>query len=97
MHMDIFNEDAFSLVNMTAAIEKMPTVPTFLGSLGIFGDGEGQGPSVSPNRHRHAPFVGVLDGVADEVGEHAPEGAPASSAPTSIVRSSISRIRIGLR
>jgi Phage major capsid protein E len=35
-HMDIFNDDAFSLVSMTAAVEKMPTVPTFLGSLGIF-------------------------------------------------------------
>lgn len=40
-HMDIFNDDAFSLVSMTQAIEKMPTVPTFLGNLGIFGDGEG--------------------------------------------------------
>jgi Phage major capsid protein E len=35
-HMDIFNNDAFSLVSMTAAVEKMPTVPSFLGSLGIF-------------------------------------------------------------
>jgi hypothetical protein len=34
--MDIFNNDAFSLVSMTAAVEKMPTVPSFLGSLGIF-------------------------------------------------------------
>lgn len=41
MHMDIFNDDAFSLQSMTAAVEKMPTVPTFLGSLGIFGQGEG--------------------------------------------------------
>lgn len=41
MHMDIFNDDAFSLVSMTAAIEKMPNVPTFLGNLGIFGEGEG--------------------------------------------------------
>lgn len=39
-HMDIFNNDAFSLVHMTQAIEKMPTVPTFLGNLGIF-DEEG--------------------------------------------------------
>lgn len=39
--MDIFNNDAFSLFSMTAAIEKMPTVPTFLGRLGIFGEGEG--------------------------------------------------------
>lgn len=37
-HMDIFNDDAFGLVNMTAAIERMPSVPTFLGSLNIFGE-----------------------------------------------------------
>ncbi len=41
MHMNIFDDDAFSLQSMTAAVEKMPTVPTFLGSLGIFGAGEG--------------------------------------------------------
>lgn len=35
-HMDIFNNDAFSLVSMTAGVEKMPTVPTFLGNLGLF-------------------------------------------------------------
>lgn len=34
--MDIFNSDAFSLINMTAAVEKIPTVPGFLGSLGLF-------------------------------------------------------------
>lgn len=39
-HMDIFNDDAFSLVSMTQAIEKLPTVPTYLGNLGIF-DEEG--------------------------------------------------------
>lgn len=39
--MDIFNNDAFSLFTMTEAIEKMPTVPTFLGRMGIFDDGEG--------------------------------------------------------
>ena len=41
MHMDIFNDDAFGLVTMTEKVEKMPTVPTFLGNLGIFGEGEG--------------------------------------------------------
>lgn len=41
MHMDIFNDDAFSLVTMTEKVEKLPTVPTFLGNLGIFGEGEG--------------------------------------------------------
>lgn len=39
-HMDIFNNDAFSLVQMTQAIQKLPTVPSFLGGLGIF-DEEG--------------------------------------------------------
>jgi hypothetical protein len=41
MHMDIFNSDAFSLASMTAAIQKLPSVPTYLGQLGIFGEGEG--------------------------------------------------------
>lgn len=41
MHMDIFNDDAFGLVTMTEKVEKLPTVPTFLGSLGLFGEGEG--------------------------------------------------------
>lgn len=41
--MDIFNNDAFSLFNMTAAVEKMPFVPTFLGNLGLFGDDDGEG------------------------------------------------------
>lgn len=39
--MDIFNNDAFSLINMTQAIQKMPSVPSFLDRLGIFGQGEG--------------------------------------------------------
>lgn len=40
MHIDIFNNDAFGLRSMTAAVEKIPTVPGFLGTLGIFGAGE---------------------------------------------------------
>lgn len=39
-HMDIFNSNAFGLVQMTQAIEKVPFVPSYLGSLGLFG-GEG--------------------------------------------------------
>lgn len=39
-HMDIFNNAAFDLVNMTGGIQKLPTVPSFLGGLGIF-DEEG--------------------------------------------------------
>lgn len=45
-HMDIFNSDAFSLVSMTQGVEKMPTVPTFLGNLGIF-DSEGIDTSIA--------------------------------------------------
>lgn len=41
--MDIFNDDAFSLFTMTDAIEKAPTVPTFLGGLGLFGPDDGEG------------------------------------------------------
>lgn len=40
MHIDIFNNDAFSLRSMTAAVEKIPFVPSYLGTLGIFGPGE---------------------------------------------------------
>lgn len=36
MHMDIFNSDAFGLVSMTQAVQKMPFVPGYLGSLGLF-------------------------------------------------------------
>ncbi len=41
VHMDIFDDDMFSLINMTRAIQKLPNVPSFLGNLGIFGEGEG--------------------------------------------------------
>ncbi|HWL70423.1 MAG TPA: major capsid protein [Geminicoccus sp.] len=34
--MDIFNDDAFSAVNMTDAVDKIPYAPSWLGSLGIF-------------------------------------------------------------
>lgn len=35
-HMDIFNSDAFSCQTMTAAVNKRPYLPSFLGSLGLF-------------------------------------------------------------
>ncbi len=41
MHMNIFDNDAFTLQSMTAAVEKIPFIPGFLGSLGIFGQGDG--------------------------------------------------------
>lgn len=39
MHMDIFNQDAFSLRSMTAYINKAPRLHTYLGDLGIFSEG----------------------------------------------------------
>lgn len=41
MQLDIFNNDAFGLTAMTEAVLKMPSVPGFLGSLNLFGPGEG--------------------------------------------------------
>lgn len=34
--MNIFDNDAFTMMNMTMAIQKAPSVPTFLGGLGLF-------------------------------------------------------------
>lgn len=34
--LDVFNQDAFSMVSLTAAIQKLPFVPSRLGQLGIF-------------------------------------------------------------
>lgn len=36
--LDIFNSDAFSMASMTAAVQKLPTVPQYLGGLNIFDD-----------------------------------------------------------
>lgn len=47
-HMDVFNADAFTLQSMSAAVRKMPTLPTFLGSLGLF--------DVSTSRHDVVTF-----------------------------------------
>ena len=38
MHMDIFNDDAFSVVSLTKAIEDTPFVPGRVGQLGIFSE-----------------------------------------------------------
>ena len=40
-HMDIFNDDAFSLVNMVAAINNVDHVPGRAGELAFAGVGEG--------------------------------------------------------
>jgi hypothetical protein len=34
--MDVFNQDAFSLISLSGAIDRMPYTPQFLGELGIF-------------------------------------------------------------
>ena len=38
MHMDIFNDDAFSVVSLTKAVEDTPFVPGRVGQLGIFSE-----------------------------------------------------------
>ena len=35
-NMDVFNQDAFSLISLSHAIDRMPYTPQFLGGLGIF-------------------------------------------------------------
>lgn len=35
-HMDIFNNDAFSMVELTGVVNKMPRVPTLIGDMGLF-------------------------------------------------------------
>ena len=34
--MDVFNQDAFSMISLTTAINQQPFLPTFLGNMGIF-------------------------------------------------------------
>lgn len=34
--MDVFNQDAFSMISLTTAINQQPFLPTFLGDMGIF-------------------------------------------------------------
>lgn len=38
MHMDIFNDDAFSVVSLTKAVEDTPFVPGRVGQLGLFSE-----------------------------------------------------------
>lgn len=38
MHLDVFKGDAFSLMSLVAAINKLPYVPTRLGNMGIFAE-----------------------------------------------------------
>jgi hypothetical protein len=65
--MDIFDDDAFSMVTMTAAINKTPYMPNFLGSLGIF--------TPTPIRTIDAAMVINDDGILTVV-QTTPRGAP---------------------
>lgn len=65
--MDIFNNDAFRMVTMTAAVNKTPYRPDFLGSLGIF--------TPSPIRTIDAA-VAITDNGTIEVVQTSPRGAP---------------------
>lgn len=65
--MDIFNNDAFRMVTMTAAVNKTPYRPDFLGSLGIF--------TPMPIRTIDAA-VAMTDHGTIEVVQTSPRGAP---------------------
>jgi hypothetical protein len=65
--MDIFNNDAFRMTSMTAAVNKTPYRPDFLGSLGIF--------TPTPIRTIDAA-VAMTDNGTIEVVQTTPRGAP---------------------
>ena len=65
--MDIFNNDAFTMVTMTTAVNLTPYAPDFLGSLGIF--------TPSPIRTIDAA-VAITDDGNIEVVQTTPRGAP---------------------
>ncbi|MGO8269266.1 major capsid protein [Rhizobium ruizarguesonis] len=74
MHMDIFNDDAFSTVTMTEALEDFEFKPSFIGSLNLFEDvptatemvsieRRGNSLSIIPTTERGAPLPeGQTDG-----------------------------------
>lgn len=63
---DIFNQDAFSMTSLAAAIEKIPFQPSFLGDLGLFAD--------TPS-YTDTVFIEERDGVLSLV-PTTPRGAP---------------------
>ncbi len=65
-HMDIFNADAFQTMELTAAVNKRPHLPSFLGSLGLF--------TPKPIRAKTATFE-QKDGRLNLV-QTSPRGAP---------------------
>jgi len=87
--MNIFEDDAFSMVTMTTAINKRPYVPSFLESLGIF--------TPTPIRTEEAGVV-IDDSGAIVIVPTTPRGAPPIeqvTKPQSIRRFSTPRIAIG--
>lgn len=87
--MNLFEDDAFSLVTMTTAINKRPYVPMFLESLGIF--------TPTPIRTEEAAVV-IDDSGAITIIPTTPRGAPPIeqvTKPQSIRRFSTPRIAIG--
>lgn len=67
MHLDIFNDDAFSLSALTAAIQSLPYQPGRIGAMGLFGEDSINTLSVT---------VESKNGVLELV-DVAPRGAPA--------------------
>lgn len=65
--MDVFNQDAFRMVTMTAAVNLTPYAPDFLGTLGIF--------TPTPIRTIDAA-IGKTDDGAIQVVQTSPRGAP---------------------
>jgi hypothetical protein len=67
MHMDIFNDDAFTLSALTAAVQSLPYQPGRIGAMGLFGEDSINTLSVT---------IEAKNGVLELV-DVAPRGAPA--------------------
>lgn len=66
MNLDVFQSDAFSLIELTHALERVPHVPSLLGQLGIF----------TPKPIRTVGFsVEIADGKVSLI-QSSPRGAP---------------------
>ncbi len=72
--LDIFDDDAFSLMSLTAAINKIPEVPTVVGSLGVFEEAGVDTLHVAVEEHNH-----TLSLVASS-----PRGAPGETEGTDL-------------
>ena len=72
--MDIFEGDAFSIIELTRALENIPFKPAILSGASLFGS---RGVRSTPGRHVPRPrvqhaHVMQRDRVADQGGGHAP-------------------------